>query len=222
MPPHHGESICRCGEIVNLKVDTIITDNVQSTLKSAFNEKKIKHIEPQIDYILDKIVSVMKLNLGENYEASACKGYYGEEIDYVKPTEINKIENILKEVDNLSFNNDDNHNWKIALDFTLKLEYVFILEGLNIDIDYESTLCHVQSVKLSDIKKLNQDYLITKKDASSYYTNNIKTLISENKIMGVLLYKDGVYRLIDGYHRFVELLKFGPSTEYSYLVVTFN
>lgn len=193
------DSICRCSTIVNTKITSVDTNQIVDTIynkyfKTSKEEKrdsKLNEILNNIDktinlYTIDRIVRTNRLWDKDNFEVNISNGYYGEEVNSVnleysiaKKTE-EDIESSI-EIDDLSK----------RIEFLLQLEYGYILPEL-IGKNYK-----VDTIKKEDIVfGSDGHYRKIQRENLDHYND-----INYQGIRGIVIPKDGKFKLIDGYHR---------------------
>ena len=198
----HGcdeEGICRCETLENAHVLTVdipsigneiynsIFDNSLSSKRNSAINSILGGVSKEIDiYTIDRILRINKAYEPSNWEVQVCGGYYGQEIDDVllENSIAQKIEDQINEA--LSI-----------IDLTSRIEYLLMLE-------YGNILPALQGRQYS-IETIERDSIIFGSD-EHYRKVNTKSLdhYSDKNyqgIRGIALFKDGKFRLIDGYHR---------------------
>jgi len=170
--------ICRCGKIYDARATSVDLNEV------------VRHIavnEPQNAefwrYSLYRLAVIHKIYEFNNWSINTCGGYYGEEIESVT-------------LDNSSFEQDVIKLRELApqdrIKFVLEKEYGFLLESLVGKVFIE------KEVSVGDLVVGNGEY--RKKVKGGTYTKK-----NYNLPIGIYLQDDCKYRLIDGYHRYVDL-----------------
>ena len=198
----HGcdeEGICRCETLENAHVVTVdipsicneiynsIFDNSLSSKRNSAINSILGGVSKEIDiYTIDRILRINKAYEPSNWEVQVCGGYYGQEIDDVllENSVAQKIEDQINEA--LSI-----------IDLTSRIEYLLMLE-------YGNILPALQGRQYS-LETVERDSIIFGSD-EHYRKVNTKSLdhYSDKNyqgIRGIALFKDGKFRLIDGYHR---------------------
>lgn len=198
----HGcdeEGICRCETLENAHVLTVdipsivnqiynsIFDNSLSSKRNSAINSILGGVSKEIDiYTIDRILRINKAYEPSNWEVQVCGGYYGQEIDDVllENSVAQKIEDQINEA--LSI-----------IDLTSRIEYLLMLE-------YGNILPALQGRQYS-LETVERDSIIFGSD-EHYRKVNTKSLdhYSDKNyqgIRGIALFKDGKFRLIDGYHR---------------------
>jgi len=170
------EGICRCGTIDNAKVNEVPVDKLAA------------EIAPEsllVQYCVERILQHFKpLHDPDSWDIEVEGGYYGEEIESVKikPQVAETLANIL-----LSLNGATDNQ---VVETALNVEYGFVLPTLK---DKTWTL---ERVALANVE------LGAKHHAANLNEEQVdKYRINEKPVSGLMLYSDGKYRVIDGYHR---------------------
>lgn len=199
---NHGcdeEGICRCSKIENQCISNVdvseITkeiykeyfDNSESTKRNYTINKILFGTDKEIDiYTIDRILRKYKIWDENNWEIDICGSYYGEEIESVIIEEsiCKKIQNEIAK----AFSIDE---------LTKRVEYLLILEYGSILPSLENCSYEIVEVDKKDIVFGNRNHhdKVGKKTLDHYSDKEYKG------IRGVVLEKDGVIKLIDGYHR---------------------
>ena len=193
------EGICRCGTIENAHVLTVDIpsivneiyanhfDNSLATKRNSTINTILGGVTKEIDlYTIDRILRINKAYEPTNWEVQVCGGYYGQEIDDIilENSVARKIEDELE----MAFD---------LIDLTERIEYLLKLE-------YGHILPALQGLKYS-IEMVERDSIIFGSDEHyrKVNTENIDHYSDKNYsgIRGVAIFKDGRFRLIDGYHR---------------------
>lgn len=193
------DDICRCSVIDNIDIYKIdiskiskeiyddIFDNSIATKRNNNINKILYNIDEEFNlYSIDRIIRHFKLWDKDSWESNIIRGYYGEEIDSIKidnsiALKIKKCLNDIFSIRGLSS----------RIEFLLNLEYGHILPEL-IGSKYK-----ISEINKDDIIYFKKDYLKSC-DKEDYYLDK-----NYNGIRGIVLPKDGKFRLIDGYHRFL-------------------
>lgn len=185
------DEICRCSKIYNERVISVNLNDIVNYIVNSGDKKchlvseKVK--EPDLTffkYSIYRLAVSHQIYLPDSWSVKICRGYYGEEIDGV-------------ELINNDFQNDVSEIYKLTpnerIKYVLKKEYGFLLESLR-----DKTFIE-REVQVGDLVVGNETY--RKKIKSGTYTNE-----NYGEPIGIYL-KDtrDKYRLIDGYHRYVDL-----------------
>jgi hypothetical protein len=192
------DSICRCGRIedatveVDLKnlVNELYNFYLNSDTVDGIRDNKLRNLlygtNKEFDlYTIDRIVRKVRIWDTYNWDIGVQGGYYGEEMDDIKieAATANQIDTYVGCAFSLSFNEQ--------VEFLMKLEYEYLLDDLK-DVDYE-----IVTLNKSDIVFPNKDYHKNLIDESFLHYDDL----DYDGIRGVVLLKNGHYKLIDGYHR---------------------
>lgn len=171
---------CRCGVINNARIEEkyLSTEDVMNTV---FNRKDLSEIDA---YCLERVYAAYKVWDADNWEVQVTGGYYGQEIGgcYFNTNEALKI--------------DAAANALLALKTTrAKIEYILTLE-------YGHLLESVKDKRWS-VKEVSKDKIHFGQE--DHYRKLDRTVVDRyveyNLPRGICLFKDGKYRVIDGYHR---------------------
>jgi hypothetical protein len=201
-----NEGICRCMEIVDLKVLNV---NINGIVSEIYNSlcpsdditlnrfKKIDMISGAVNeeildkYCIHRILTIHKMYNTELYNIEVENGYYGQEIGEIEFKNYDNVYSICQWMMSLGSAND-------KIRFVLNLEYG--------DVYFESTDFSLIEVNRRDITKdLNTNH-ISKQGLDKFKNKNNKHLAyyGENYTLprGVVREKsDGEYSIVDGYHR---------------------
>lgn len=187
-----GDGYCRCSRIVDIRIIKVSLHHLVNEISSSFissripiedYETKSEFNEEFFSYCIWRLAVIHKMWEEHNWYVSTCGGYYGEEIDGVA-------------IENHNFKQDIEELAALSpqerIKFVLHEEYGFILDSLK-DKKFEEI-----KVKKSDLVVGNDTY--HKKVNRGTYSKE-----SYDLPIGIYL-KDGEkYRLIDGYHRYIDL-----------------
>lgn len=167
---------CRCSRIVNARVEKISINGIVDVLFQG------KAKDDFLKYCVYQILSHSPYTKPDTYDILTTGGYYGEEIDKVKAKGMKITIDELQNLCALKTNNE-------RLLYVLKHEYGYVLDGLK-SLDYT-----LQNIKVSDIV-ISQPKHFQKLDKTriDFYT-------TEENFTCVCKEEEGVYYLIDGYHR---------------------
>jgi hypothetical protein len=137
------------------------------------------------NYCLYRLLVINKLYDTSSWEVNVCRGYYGEEVNGVNLTD--EVYNTLTaQIETLNSSSKDDQ-----IKFVLELEYGYVLDSLK-DVSFEI----VDSQK-KDLIAGNEVYR-KKVQKGTYKKHNLP--------VGIYLEDGNKFRLIDGYHRFVDLV----------------
>jgi hypothetical protein len=171
--------ICRCGEIVNSKIEDCNVSNFASLCKKYIKGKKdeIKF------YCLERFLNEMvkKNPLGKIFKIGTCGGYYGEEVEGVYLTSFAQKE-VGIFIEQL---NKKSHTELIEI--VLEKEYGYILPQI------KNKQWHIDKFLLSDID-ISFEHKFNIDKINEYKSRNLSCLC--RKI-------NEKYRLIDGRHRYI-------------------
>lgn len=201
--PSHGcddEGICRCYTITSIYINNIdlnslslsIFREVSSRDTTAQRDRKLSTIIYGYDpdeaniYSIHRILTHNKLYDPENWEITWSGGYYGDELDRGKIIShlYTKICSEIEHILNLEILED-------KINFLLNLEYGHILPEL-VGKKYD-----ILTVSKSDIVfGQEQHYSKVLIEDKRYYYNYPPKIP-----LGVCLFKNNKWRVIDGYHR---------------------
>ena len=191
------DGVCHCSTIHNITishvdissiVDTIYNiyfDDSKSSKRNSVISSVLYGIDKQIDlYTIDRILRSHKIWLNEVYDIEVVNGYYGQEIGTIHLEEkiTKKIEHDIDK--SLSIN-----DLSERIEYILGIEYGYLLSDL-VGCRYE-----LADVTHDDITFGSIDHYKKMKKLEYYNDHNY------NNIRGVVIEKNGKYRLIDGYHR---------------------
>ena len=195
----HGcakEGICRCSTIYNQRLTSLNIEPLvyhiydrDSYSKSSRRETAINSVLFGVDetidiYTIDRVLRCNKIYEFGNWDIKITYGYYGEEID-----EIVILDDISKKVINeleIAFSIDELNG---RIEYLLGLEYGRLLPELE-HCQYE-----VIEIPKNDIIFANSNHFNSLKKEEYYSDGNY------SGIRGIVIEKNGKYRLIDGYHR---------------------
>jgi len=182
------EGICRCRKIENAHFEKIHFNKVFEEFYKFYRTQFFINGRESafFPYCLHRILTNFKVYDPTYWEVAVHGGYYGEEIGNVKPINLEKIKSCL---DELFVLNEENY-----IPFVLKLEYGHILPRL------DGSKYSVEEVSFDKIISANEGY--RKKVEAGIYANNYPN----NLPIGVYEKRGDFYYLIDGYHRYVDLV----------------
>lgn len=180
------DDYCRCTTL-HPTINSFDYKDIVKRICEQFNIENEKII-----YCIDRICSTLK---NEDFYCNVCGGYYGEEMDSIVIDNYD-ILNKLEENINIKLarkNKIAKINESVELDDNIRniliMEYGYLLDDLKnatfsiIEIDPK----HIILSQTEHAKNLN-------KDKVNGYKNH-------QGICGVVKEKNGIYRVIDGYHR---------------------
>lgn len=193
-----SEGICRCSSIedehitsidVSSIVDSIYSDIFDNSLSTKRNNaiNSLFGITKELDiYTIDRILRKCLIYDKNVWEIEKDGGYYGEEITGIKLYNEYSEEVSMKLNEALSID-----NVKERIEYLLNLEYGYVLPELS-NKNYK-----IVKINKSDIIFGNGKHLesVSGKVLSHYSDKEYRG------IRGVVIEKNGKYKLIDGYHR---------------------
>ena len=204
------ERICRCGQIDKTKIKNInITKIVDKIYEDIYGpEDRLAKRDNKLSYLLegfgkemnlytiDRILRIHKVYDPINWVVEVQGGYYGQEIGDVI---IN--DDLAKKLEEEIFEALSIDSLTERVEYLLNLEYGSILPELQDSlyeiVDVEKDDLHFGSIsnKKSTLKEIENSS--TKTYGYFYDDRNY----GKDSIKGVVIEKDGKYRVIDGYHR---------------------
>ena len=179
---------CRRNFIVNPRVESVSISSILSTFLEPSSKRKdvisTKNIE-FVDYCVDRLLRIYKVYDPEAWEINRSRGYYGEEIDSINLNCFGNVVTDIKQIIKLTPNE--------RIEFILNKEYGYLLDSIK-----NKHWSQIEVVPTS-LKINNKEYV---KKCDGYIDLN------SNLPIGIYI-KDGDnnYKLIDGYHRYVETMK---------------
>ncbi len=194
------EGICRCGTIEDACIESVDVGRLGAEIYNLYfvdnssvgskRDNKIRHLlygsNKEFDlYTIDRILRNVKIWEDDKWDIGVSGGYYGDEIEDIHLTKLvaSKIDSLINDAFSLSFNE--------RVEFLLKLEYGYLLERLE---GLEFNLVSLDRAKV--IFPNDEYYKNIKEEHYDHYTD-----INYKGIRGIAVLKDGVYKLVDGYHR---------------------
>jgi len=189
-------SICRCLKIINQRVSKVdISILSHRFFKDIFlndRDMKIKSILFDSDsseielYFINRILSINKVWMSEEWEVIVENSYYGEEVTEISLNEIlfTKVLEQCKKVFSL-----------VSIDE--KVKFVLELEYKELPNFIKSSSFRLIEIDRSKINPTNQKHLesVSEKDLSFYSEK------SYDVPRGIVKKNGDVYTIIDGYHR---------------------
>lgn len=192
------EGVCRSYQITNIQIQFVDVSAIANFIWEKSNDTKSKSfhrqnkirllfdgVDKRIDiYCLERILTINRIWEAINWDWYHSNGYYGHEIDkIIVNSEIaDLINHQVNECEKLV-------TLKDKVEYLLKLEYGYILDSLQ-DCNYQ-----IDEVD-RDLIFFPQKAHFEKVKKRSSYKNR-----SKDNIMGLCLFEDGSYRVIDGYNR---------------------
>lgn len=172
-----NEQYCRCSKIINTKIIDINVDNI---IRSFISEYKATNI---FAYCIDRILKINKVYDKNMFSILVKSGYYGEEI---RGVDFSNFEKVIEQIEACK---DLSDSEKIC--YVLTLEYGYLLPHL------EKLEFSIQQVLSNECKPGNE----------TYYKKIEKGVYKESKLpLGVYLERNNNYFLVDGYHRYTDLI----------------
>ena len=182
--PCHDGDYCRRNRMIDLRVDKINIPAVVETILKNYDFSG----EEFIPYCLDRVLRFKKVYLSEAWDIRSSMGYYGEEIDSIFLNEEKEIIDILVELSKKEPSDRIRH--------VLKMEYGFLLKKLR-DANFES-----RTVSGDELTIQNEEYS-KKIEPGDIYSDNFNYEIGIYEPLSFV----GKYKVIDGYHRYSQLVK---------------
>lgn len=186
----HEDGICRCSTIENTRVEKINIYDIYNSIIHRGSRQRVElnfEFDDQfINYCIYRLLITNKVYNESNWEINTCGGYYGEEILRIYFCDTEKVS---KQIDTLY-----NVSTQDRIRRILEMEYGFILDSLKGKKFVE------KEIDTKDIIVGNDTY--RKKIDVGLYSNYPKDLP-----IGIYLKQNDKYRLIDGYHRYVDLVE---------------
>jgi len=174
------EGICRCGWIVNPRIESISHENIVQAIVNVLIGAQT-NIQA---YCIDRVVrSILNSYFEFEWDIDVGGGYYGQEIDCVSLEAAPTITSKLKEL--LQLKTD-----KERIFYALNLEYGYILPKLKV-LDQWT----IEELPMKSVLLPQQEY------QKKLKTNQIKAYETWNLPRGLVIEENGGYRVIDGYHR---------------------
>lgn len=204
------EGICRCGQIDRTEIkNIIITSIVDKIYEDIYGpEDKLSKRDNKLSYLLegfgkemniytiDRILRIYKVYDPKNWIVGIQSGYYGQEIgDVIINDDLaEKLEEKIFEV--------------LSIDsLTERVEYLLNLEYGSLLPELKDSLYEIVDVKKDDLyfgsisNKKSTLKEIEKSSTKTYGYFYDDRNYGRDSIKGVVIEKDGKYRVIDGYHR---------------------
>jgi hypothetical protein len=201
---HGCDSICRCEQLLNLRVTSVSVEYFARNIcdDMNLNTKDMNH--RILRYCVDRLVRIYGAYKPESWDLSATHGYYGEEVGsiHLEREVANDISSGIKNL--LACDN--------PIEFVLNQEYDFLLPELQ---DQKWTIAKVmpKQVHLGAVGHMRK----VDREASkvyAHYTGPVGVAIVDGAKSSV-----PQFRLIDGYHRFVSLMKEHPKTKFVEILI---
>jgi hypothetical protein len=185
---------CRCSSLVNIKINKI--ENHEHLLDDILKSTGL--VYPKQDkkfylYAVERFGKLVGLDNSASYEASACSGYYGEELNSTVELDYE----LSKQLEEFVATVLSTHNKTLIINDLLTREYGYVLDSLKTVKDWE-----VREVNYKDI-------LFPNKNRFEYTTRVDSKLVAKYREVdldlpkGLVVLEDNKYRVIDGYHRLI-------------------
>jgi hypothetical protein len=169
------EDYCRCSTIVNTRVTNV---DIQKVLGRVVEGCGVNEMDL---YCIDRILRTFKVWEQKAWKVGVHSGYYGEELGDVTLNQATEIDQAIDNVLSMG-------SGRLKIEYLLELEYGYLLEAL-FDCTY--------TIETLDKTKINfQQEHYTKLDKAA-----VDIYIDYPHPRGIVLERNGKYRLIDGYHR---------------------
>lgn len=171
----------RCGQIENACVEKVdVVDVARSIVGDASNEMFL--------YAADRLVRIYELYDTDAWHVNVCSGYYGEEIDYIEIESHDTYSSLMEDLTWLV-----NMSTSQFVEYLLKKEYGFLLD-------------RVQNLEWKIIEVAAADLIVPNTHYAGKVRGNTKIYENHTLPIGVYVECDGKYSLVDGYHRYVEIV----------------
>lgn len=185
---------CRCTSLVNIKINKI--ENYEYLLDDILKSTGL--VYPKQDkefylYAVERFSKLVGLDNPDNYEASACGGYYGEELN----STVELDHELSRKLDEFVATVLSTQNKTLIINDLLTREYGYVLDSLTTVKDWE-----VREVNYKDI-------LFPNKNRFEYTTRVDSKLVATYREVdldlpkGLAVFENNKYRVIDGYHRLI-------------------
>jgi hypothetical protein len=198
------ESICRCSQIKNLKIDYLNLYQLSKTIFNRIGFSGLDHnrkcgiirllygydFETITIYCIYRILRINRLWLESNWILEVIDGYYGQELEKIKIEEtlFNKISSEIDELIKLDRLEEKIH-------YLLKLEYGWIFDKIS-----------YRSIEIRRVEKKSLQF-----GKQSHYQNvknskfdHYKSISWGDIPLGVVRKEGEIYKVIDGYHRLIQ------------------
>jgi hypothetical protein len=185
-PKDDFRDYCRCSKIVNAEVTSVDFNSVFDYISKELDAYCDVHSKDKtfIDYCLHRILAIEKIYDPSLWEVNIVGGYYGQETDGGAFANKEKILNHCQELIKLSPSD--------RIRYVLNLEYGYLLPEL------EKCDFAIEKISTGYITNVNNGYHKIK-----IGTYNSK---SYSLPIGIYLKNNERYRLIDGWHRYTDLV----------------
>lgn len=170
--------ICRCSQIVDQKIINVPFDSIVNKVQKHFKVAKAIDL-----YGIDRILRFFKIYDNDNWYISVSGGYYGQEIDGFHLESCDKLFDTITSFLALP-------NISKKTEFLLELEYGYLIDKA------KDKKWSIKTVDFKLIKTSNEVYVKKVQKEENLY-------VGYKGICCVCVFEDDLYRVIDGYHRFV-------------------
>lgn len=188
------DDYCRCSVLINIKINKI--ENYQHLLDDVL--KSTGFVYPKQDkefylYAVERFGKFIGLDNPVSYEASACGGYYGEELNSTVELDYE----LSRKLEEFAANVLSTQNKTLIINDLLTREYGYVLDSLKTVKDWE-----VREVPYRWI-------LFPNKNRFEYTTRVDSKLVATYREVdldlpkGLVVLENNKYRVIDGYHRLI-------------------
>ncbi len=191
---------CRCTKIINAKVKSVNFKKLFETFSEHYSfYAKNSTNQGIFNYCLYRLLVINKLYDVSSWEVRVYSGYYGEETDSVDLEEC-IYDALTAQIEKLNTLSND------QVKYVLELEYGYLLDDLK-DCTFE-----IINAEKRDLIAGN-DYYRKKVQKGTYCKDKYKLPIGIYLEDGKNRLDGAKYRLIDGYHRFVDLVSGAKETD---------
>lgn len=179
------EGYCHHTTVNNVEITEVNVDYIVKELTTGCKDVLTS-------YCIDRVIHSSKLHETSSWAANVGRGYYGQEVNGVSLKDDVKKQ-LIEQLAELNSLTSDIERIKKVLEY----EYGYILPKIK-----DLTTAKVVSVKIDEIKILNDEYLRkVSKETVDYYQ-------SYELPRGVCMKEGDHYSLVDGYHRMFSALKY--------------
>jgi hypothetical protein len=196
------EDYCRCSEIINAKVTSVDLEILFEKFSEFYSSYAKNATNKSIfNYCLYRLLVINKLYDTSSWEVETCRGYYGEEVEGISLI-VEVYDTLTAQIESLNSSSKDDQ-----IKLVLELEYGYVLDSLK-DVSFEI----VDSQK-KDLVYGNEVYR-KKVQKGTYKKHELP--------IGIYLEDGNKFRLIDGYHRFVDLASGSKDSDSFEIIVARN
>jgi hypothetical protein len=175
--------ICRCERLENVRVEEDSID-LEYIAEFFMTKKEAKAQDNILKYCIERLLVISNMYDPDNWDVDTCGGYYGEEICSVRMYNDPSPFYELIEKSNVE-----------RVKYILEKEYGYLLDELK-----SKTKARVVHPEIEDIKPVQNSYP-KMVDGSMYGERWLPYC--------VCVKEDGVYRIIDGHHRYASAMARG-------------